>query len=121
MCLLQGASRVPKVHMSRFNGEVASFENKKALFDEWDPEKPRDYDNFNPFERNDEGAMCDWNGCYPGQSKGYKSTLKPSVDWAAMQEEKVKMEEIKKDPKWGLTGKPGCWTRKWQDGLGAPP
>ena len=63
--------------MAGFNGEVWSFEAKKALFDEWDPEKPRDYDNFNPFERNDEAAMCDTNGCFPGQSRGYQSPNRP--------------------------------------------
>merc|ERR1719197_2000249 len=38
---------------------IWGFEAKKAVYDAWDPEKPRDYDNFNPFERNDENAMCD--------------------------------------------------------------
>jgi len=38
-----------------------------------------------------------------------------------MQEEKVKMDELAKDPKWGLKGKPGCYTLKWQEKLGAPP
>merc|ERR1719460_2181370 len=68
--------------------DVWGYEAKKAVYDAWDPSKPRDYDNFNPFERNDEGAMCDTNGCFPGQSKGYKSPNRPDQSWAIMQEEK---------------------------------
>ena len=100
--------------------DIWGFEAKKACFDAWDPEKPRDYDNFNPFERNDEGAMCDFNGCFPGQSRGYKSPNRPDVSWAEMQTEKDKMEAIKAEAKFNTKG-PGCWTRKWQDNLGAPP
>ena len=37
------------------------------------------------------------------------------------EEEAKKMEEIKKDAKWGLSGKPGCYSLKWQENLGAPP
>ena len=101
--------------------DIWGFEAKKAIFDQWDPEKPRDYNNFNPFERNDESATADFNGCFPGQSRGYKSPNRPDVSWAQMQEEKVKMDELSKDPKWGLKGKPGCFSLKWQEKLGAPP
>ena len=107
--------------MAGFNGEVWSFEAKKALFDEWDPEKPRDYDNFNPFERNDESAMCDTNGCFPGQSRGYKSPNRPDQSWAIMQAEQQQMEELKKNPKFSVTGKPGNFYLSWQKNLGAPP
>ena len=100
---------------------IWSFDAKKSIFDKWDPEKPRDYENFNPFERNDESSMCDTNGCFPGQSRGYKSPVRPDQSWAIMQEEKEKMELLKADPKWGVTGKPGCFSLKWQDKLGAPP
>ena len=31
------------------------------------------------------------------------------------------MEALQKSPKWGLKGKPGCYSMKWQEGLGAPP
>merc|ERR1719387_807658 len=78
-------------------GDIWGFEAKKAIYDAWDPAKPRDYENFNPFERNDEGAMCDFNGCFPGQSKGYKSPKRPDQSWAIMQEENKMMEELKKD------------------------
>ena len=71
---------------------IWGFEAKKAIYDLWDPEKARDYDNFNPFERNDESAMCDTNGCFPGQSRGYKSPLRPDQSWAIMQEERAKMD-----------------------------
>jgi len=102
-------------------GGVWGFDAKKAMFNQWDPEKPRSYTNFNPFERNDEGSMCDTNGCFPGQSKGYKPPNRPDQSWDIMQEERVKMDELKKDPKFQLTGKPGNFRLKWQDGLGAPP
>merc|ERR1740138_367127 len=101
--------------------EIWGFEAQKAIFDAWNPEKPRDYDNFNPFERNLDGAKCDFNGCFPGESRGYKSPLRPDVNWASMQEEKVKLEALQSDPKWGLSGKPGCYSLKWQEPLGAPP
>ena len=64
-----------------FDG-VWSFEAKKAMYDLWDPALPRTYTNFNPFERNDEAQMCDTNGCFPGQSRGYKAPVRPDVDWA---------------------------------------
>jgi len=102
-------------------GGVWGFDAKKAMFNQWDPEKPRSYTNFNPFERNDEGSMCDTNGCFPGQSKGYKPPNRPDQSWDIMQEERVKMDELKKDPKFHVTGKPGNFRLKWQDGLGAPP
>ena len=88
-------------------GDVWSFEAKKAIYDQWDPEKPRDYDNFNPFESNDESSKPDTNGCFPGQSRGYKSPNRPDQSWAIMQEEAKLMEELKQDPKFSITGKPG--------------
>ena len=107
--------------MSRFNGEVWSFDAKLALFMEWNPALPRDYDNFNPFERNDEGAMCDTNGVFPGTDRGYKIPTRPDTSWAIMQEETKMMEVIRTDPKMQLTGQPGNWSPNWQENLGAPP
>jgi len=101
--------------------DIWGIDAKKAIFAAWDPEKPRTYDNFNPFERNDEGSMADTNGCFPGQSRGYKSPLRPDQSWAIMNMEKTEMEALKADPKFTITGKPGNWARKWQDNLGAPP
>merc|ERR1711990_387717 len=101
--------------------DIWGIEAKTAIFDLWDPEKPRDYDNFNPFERNDEGAMADTNGCFPGQSKGYKSPNRPDQSWEIMQAERAAMDKLASEPKFNVTGKPGNWFRKWQDKLGAPP
>ena len=101
--------------------DIWGFEAKKAIFDQWDPEKPRDYDNFNPFERNDEASMCDTNGCFPGQSRGYKSPNRPDQSWAIMQKERELMDALKEDPKFSISGKPGNFRLKWQDALGAPP
>jgi len=98
---------------------VWGFDAKKNVFEAWDPEKKRDYNNFNPFERNDEGQQCDPNGCFPGQGKGYKPPNRPDVSWAIQQEVNAKQEELMKDPKASITGKPGNWNSKWQVGLGA--
>jgi hypothetical protein len=100
---------------------IWGIEAKEHVFNNWDPSSPRTYTNFNPFERNDEGAMCDFNGCFPGQSRGYKSPKRPDQSWAIMQAEKEKMAELATNPKFSLTGQPGNWQRKWQDNLGAPP
>merc|ERR1711924_551417 len=93
---------------------------KNAVFDTWDPEKPRDYENFNPFERNLDGAVSDANGCFPGESRGYMPPNRPDASWAIMQAEKEEMEVIKADPKYGITGKPGC-TRSSGRRSSAPP
>merc|ERR1712228_614275 len=65
------ASSPQMADISAFDN-IWGFDAKMSVFDAWDPEKPRDYNNFNPFERNDESAMCDTNGCFPGQSRGYQ-------------------------------------------------
>ena len=39
----------------------------------------------------------------------------------ALEEEKIKLEELSQHANWGLKGKPGCYSMKWQDKLGAPP
>ena len=98
--------------------------DREAVYDAWDPEKPRDYLNFNPFERNDEGAMCDFNGCFPGQSRGYTVFTRPDVSFGKMQEEKAMVDQVLASPKGMITGKPGNWKRSWQDEpvkLGAVP
>jgi hypothetical protein len=91
------------------------------MFNQWDPESPRTYTNFNPFERNDESAMCDFNGCFPGQSRGYKSPIRPDQSWDIMQKERAMMDELAKQPKFNLKGRPGNFTLNWQKNLGAPP
>merc|ERR1719183_3204067 len=112
---VQSRVAAPQMYDISSYNMIWGFDAKKECFDAWDPEKPRDYENFNPFERNDEGAMCDFNGCFPGQSKGYKSPKRPDTSWAIMQEEAAMMEKLKTDPKFDVSGKPGNWFRKWQD------
>ena len=103
-------------------GNIWGFDAKKAIFDQWDPSKPRDYDNFNPFERNDEAQQCDMNGCFPGQDRAYKVPQRPDINWAMQQEQTKEMEEMKaNDPKFSITGKPGNWKKGWADGLGPTP
>jgi hypothetical protein len=101
-------------------GGIWGIEWKTACFNAWDPEKPRTYTNFNPFERNDESAMADTNGCFPGQSRGYTSPNRPDQSWEIMQAERAAMDVLKANPKYSITGKPGNFTRKWQDNLGPP-
>merc|ERR1719238_1492743 len=87
---VQGRAATQMADISAFDN-IWGFDAQKSVFDSWDPEKPRDYENFNPFERNLDGAKCDFN-------------------WASMQEEKTKLEALQTDPKWGLSGKPGCYS-----------
>jgi hypothetical protein len=107
--------------------DISAFDNiwgfaaKKACYDAWDPEKPRDYNNFNPFERNDESAMADTNGCFPGQSRGYKSPIRPDQSWDIMQKERQLMDDLGKEAKFNTKGKPGNFSLAWQKNLGAPP
>jgi len=122
----QGRARTPMMSGGAWpSGEpydnIWGIEWKTACFNAWDPEKPRTYTNFNPFERNDESAMCDTSGCFPGQSRGYRSPLRPDQSWEIMQAERAAMDELKKNPKFSLTGKPGNFSLKWQENLGAPP
>jgi hypothetical protein len=114
-----GAGGFPDID-ALFDG-IWGIDAKTAVFNVWDPESPRTYTNFNPFERNDEAAMCDVNGCFPGQSRGYKVPNRPDTSWAIMQAEAAEMDKLKADPKFSVTGKPGNFNRKWQDSLGAPP
>ena len=89
---------------------IWGFDRQKEIFLAWDPESPRTYTNFNPFERNLDGAKCDSNGCFPGESRGYQPPNRPDVNWQIMQEEKLKLDELKQHPNWGLSGKPGCYS-----------
>ena len=93
---------------------------KEEVFNKFNPAAPRDYNNFNPFERNDEGQMCDKNGCFPGQDSGYMPPNRPDVSWDIQQANNVKMEQLKADPKFSGTGQPGNWKKGWKDNLGPP-
>jgi len=114
------AGNVSMADISAFDN-IWGFEAKKAIYDKWDPEKPRDYENFNPFERNDESAMCDTNGCFPGQSRGYKSPNRPDQSWDIMQKERAAMDELAKEAKFNTKGRPGNFSLGWQKKLGPPP
>merc|ERR1719502_2655051 len=91
--------RASKVQMSRFTGQIWDMDAKQAILEEWDPEAPRTYDNCNPF---------DTNGKFPGET-AYKDPQRPDTNFAQMQKDRELMEEIKKDPKMSITGKPGNW------------
>ena len=112
--------RASKVQMSRFTGQIWDLDAKKAILAEWDPEESRGYDNFNPFERDSVGNACDTNGKFPGET-AYKDPKRADTSFAQMQADRETMEEIKKDPKMSITGKPGNWKFGWDDGLGAVP
>ena len=87
---------------------VWGFDRQKVIFEAWDPESPRTYTNFNPFERNLDGAKADANGCFPGESRGYQPPLRPDVSFAQMQEEKVSQaRRARPAPQLGQEGLPG--------------
>lgn len=113
-------SRVQMADISAFD-DIWGHDAKMMVYNAWDPSQPRDYNNFNPFERNDENAMCDKNGCFPGQSRGYQVPNRPDVSWAIQQELNVKMDALKQEAKFNLKGQPGNFSPKWQANLGAPP
>jgi hypothetical protein len=119
----RGAARTvaPVMYDIAAYDDVWGFEAKKEVYDKWDPEKPRNYENFNPFERNDENSMCDSNGCFPGQSRGYQPPNRPDVSWELMKEHNAKMDALKQEAKFNLKGKPGNFSRGWQKNLGATP
>merc|ERR1719453_717811 len=106
--------------MSRFTGQIWDMPAKKDILSEWDPEAPRDYDNFNPFERDSVGNACDTNGKFPGET-AYKDPMRPDTSFAVMQADRVKMEEIMKGDKVKITGKPGNWFFGWDKELGSVP
>ena len=71
---------------------------KQAILEEWDPEAPRGYDNFNPFERDDQGNACDTNGKFPGET-AYMDPQRPDMNYMKMLAEKKIIEEILEQPK----------------------
>ena len=114
------AAAAPAADLGDWDG-IWGFDRQKQIFLQWDPDSPRTYTNFNPFERNLDGAKCDANGCFPGESRGYQPPNRPDASWDIMQAEKIKMDELSQHPNWGLKGKAGCYSLKWQAKLGAPP
>merc|ERR1719231_734141 len=63
--------------LSEWDG-IWGFDRQKEIFLAWDPDSPRTYTNFNPFERNLDGAKADANGCFPGESRGYQPPNPPT-------------------------------------------
>merc|ERR1719377_201476 len=91
----QGRVAQPKMYDISAFDDIWSLAAKEEIYAKWDPESPRDYDNFNPFERNDEGQMCDYNGCFPGQDRGYKVFQREDIGWARQQEINGQLDELK--------------------------
>ena len=52
----------PTMYNIDHHDDIWGLEAKEEVFNAWDPAKPRDYENFNPFERNLDGGVCDTNG-----------------------------------------------------------
>jgi len=115
--------RAPQPQMYNIDAydDIWGLDAKEEVFAKWDPERPRDYNNFNPFERNDEAQMCDKNGCFPGQDNGYKPPNRPDVSWSIQQENNKRMDALKAQPKFNITGKPGNWRKGWCANLGPTP
>eukprot|EP00326_Haptolina_ericina_P022307 CAMPEP_0181192398 /NCGR_PEP_ID=MMETSP1096-20121128/13263_1 /TAXON_ID=156174 ORGANISM="Chrysochromulina ericina, Strain CCMP281" /NCGR_SAMPLE_ID=MMETSP1096 /ASSEMBLY_ACC=CAM_ASM_000453 /LENGTH=139 /DNA_ID=CAMNT_0023281793 /DNA_START=26 /DNA_END=445 /DNA_ORIENTATION=+ len=113
------ASAPQMADISAFD-EIWGMDAKLSVYNAWNPDAPRDYDNFNPFERNDEGSMADQNGCFPGQSRGYKVPNRPDVSWTIQQANDKIMADLKTQDKFNLKGKPGNFSPSWQKTLGAP-
>jgi len=118
---LPGRAGVPTMYDISAYDDIWGLDAKTEVYEKWDPEKPRDYDNFNPFERNDEGQQCDKNGFFPGQDNGYVPPNRPDVSWAIQQENDKIMADLKTQPKFNLTGKPGNWKKGWAANLGPAP
>merc|ERR1712216_1080700 len=85
----------PTMYNIDHHDDVWGLEAKEEVFNAWDPAQPRDYQNFNPFERNDESQMCDKNVCFPGQDSGYMPPNRPDVSGDKQQEHNKKMDELK--------------------------
>jgi hypothetical protein len=87
-----------------FDGQMWDNDNKKAIYEKFDPNAPRSVMNFNPFETF-EGNSPDASGYYPGE-KGYKDPARGDVNFASMMVERQEIEERLANPKPGYT--PGC-------------
>ena len=71
---------------------------------EWNPASPRSSDNFNPFEKNDDGNACDTSGHFPGEGK-YNDPIRPDTSYAIMQAEAAIMNDFNAAPP--KPGQPG--------------
>uniref|UniRef100_A0A7S0UJL9 PS II complex 12 kDa extrinsic protein n=1 Tax=Pseudo-nitzschia delicatissima TaxID=44447 RepID=A0A7S0UJL9_9STRA len=88
----------------QFDGGMWNNDNKKVVYEKFDPASPRSVNNFNPFETF-EGNSPDASGYYPGE-KGYKDPQRGDVSYATMLVERAEIEERLANPKAGFT--PGC-------------
>ena len=50
----------------------------------------------------------------------YQPPNRPDVSWEQMQEHNKLMDELKKEAKFNLKGKPGNFSLGWQKNLGPP-
>ena len=113
--LLASASAFAPVSISRqstalnleygeYDGQMWNNDNKKIIYEKFDPTAPRSVMNFNPFETF-EGNSPDASGYYPGE-KGYKDPARGDVSYATMLVERAEIEERLANPKPGYA--PGC-------------
>uniref|UniRef100_A0A6S8UPP8 Uncharacterized protein n=1 Tax=Chaetoceros debilis TaxID=122233 RepID=A0A6S8UPP8_9STRA len=90
-----------------FDNVLWSNENKKTVYDQWDPQQPRSTRNFNPFETFG-GNSPDASGIFPGQPR-YKDPIRPDVSYAIMQAENAERDARNVTPKFmSCPGAPGC-------------
>ena len=82
-------------------------EEKKEVYEEWDPSAPRSPLNFNPFETF-EGNSPDASGVFPGEPF-YKDPIRGDINFAQMTLEREEAEARAANPKDGdVPGAPGC-------------
>lgn len=90
-----------------FDEKIWGLEQKKVVFEKWDPATPRAAQNFNPFETFG-GNSPDASGRYPGEPR-FKDPQRPDMNFAAMTEERNFLENLAANPKAGdAPGAPGC-------------
>ncbi|GMH63436.1 hypothetical protein TrRE_jg6599 [Triparma retinervis] len=93
--------------MGDFDEKVWSLDNKKVVYEKWDPSAARSAQNFNPFETFG-GNSPDASGRFPGEAR-YKDPTRPDMNFALMTEERNFLENLNANPKAGdAPGAPGC-------------
>jgi hypothetical protein len=93
--------------VGKYDGKLWDMDAKMDVYNAWNPSAPRSASNFNPFETWD-GNSPDASGFYPGEGR-YKDPLRPDVNFAKMQAERVILDNVAANPKPGSAkGCPGC-------------